>query len=185
MSPAEREQVRAVLNERFADASPATAYYSLLDEGVYLASQSTMYRILRAHGEVGTDRRRQATHPRKHGIDAGTLTMHADRGSSMTSKTLAELIIDLGVAKSHSRPRTSNDNGAAEALNSTLKVEFVHRQHFRTRAEARLKIATWIADFYNVKRRHSANDGLPPVTFERQMIEKRQASTALLRAAVA
>jgi hypothetical protein len=53
---------------------------------------------------------------------------------------------------------------------------------FRTRAEARLKIATWIADFYNIKRRHSANDGLPPVTFERQMIEKRQASTALLRA---
>jgi transposase InsO family protein len=43
----------------------------------------------------------------------------------------------------------------------------------------------WIADFYNIKRRHSANDGLPPVTFERQMIEKRQGPTALLRAAVA
>ncbi|WP_157530119.1 hypothetical protein [Microtetraspora niveoalba] len=48
-----------------------------------------------------------------------------------------------------------------------------------------MKIATWIVDFYNTSRRHSANDGLPPVTFERQMIEKRQASTALLRAAVA
>ncbi|WP_439331889.1 IS3 family transposase [Nonomuraea deserti] len=66
-----------------------------------------------------------------------------------------------------------------------LEVEFVHRQRFRTRAEARLKIATWVADFYNVKRRNSANDGLSPVTFERQMIEKRQASSALLRAAVA
>lgn len=61
----------------------------------------------------------------------------------------------------------------------------MHRHRFRTRAEARLKIATWIADFYNVSRRHTANDGLPPVTFERQMIEKRQTSTALLRAAVA
>ncbi|MEV1244370.1 integrase core domain-containing protein [Nonomuraea sp. NPDC049750] len=77
------------------------------------------------------------------------------------------------------------DNAASEAFNSTLKVEYVHRQRFRTRAEARLKIATWITDFYNTTRRHSANDGLPPNTFERQMIEKRQASTALLRAAVA
>jgi putative transposase len=80
---------------------------------------------------------------------------------------------------------TVHANAAAEAFNSTLKVEYVHRQRFRTRAEARLKIATWIVDFYNTQRRHSANDGLPPVTFERQMIEKRQASTALLRAVVA
>ncbi|MFI6604857.1 integrase core domain-containing protein [Nonomuraea sp. NPDC050536] len=77
------------------------------------------------------------------------------------------------------------DNAAAESFNSLLKVEFVHRQHFRTRAEARLKIATWITDFYNTRRRHSANGGLPPVIYERQMIEKRQASTALLRAVVA
>lgn len=77
------------------------------------------------------------------------------------------------------------DNAAAEAFNSTLKVEYVHRQRFRTRAEARVKIATWIIDFYNARRRHSANDGLSPMTFERQMIEKRQTSTAPLRAAVA
>jgi transposase InsO family protein len=76
-------------------------------------------------------------------------------------------------------------NAAAESFNSTVKVEFVHRHRFRTRAEARLKIATWIADFYNVRRRHSANDGLPPVTFERQMIEKRRASAALVRTVVA
>jgi transposase InsO family protein len=64
----------------------------------------------------------------------------------------------------------------------TLKVEFVRRHHFRTRTEARVKISTWIANFYNVKRKHSANDGLPPDTFERHMIEKKQASSALLRA---
>lgn len=52
-----------MLNERFADASPANAYYSLLDQGAYLASPSTMCRILRQHGEVGTDRCRQAAHP--------------------------------------------------------------------------------------------------------------------------
>ncbi|MEV4583237.1 integrase core domain-containing protein [Nonomuraea jabiensis] len=77
------------------------------------------------------------------------------------------------------------DNAAAEALNSTLKVEYVHRHRFRTRAEARLKIAIWIADFYSSNRRHSANDGLSPVTFEHHMIEKRRASSALLRTAVA
>lgn len=66
-----------------------------------------------------------------------------------------------------------------------LKVEFVHRQHFTTRAEARIKISTWIADFYNTTRRHTANDGLAPITFEDQMPEARRRPTALLRAEVA
>ncbi|MER7547889.1 IS3 family transposase [Actinomadura sp.] len=69
--------------------------------------------------------------------------------------------------------------------NSTLKVEFVHRQHFTTRAEARIKAATWIANFYNIHRRHSANDGLAPITFECHMAEARTASPAQLRAEVA
>lgn len=77
------------------------------------------------------------------------------------------------------------DNAAAEAFNSTLKVEFVHRHRFTTRAEARIKVATWIADFYNTSRRHSASDGLAPTTFEHQMAEARRASTAQLRAEVA
>jgi len=76
-------------------------------------------------------------------------------------------------------------DNAAEAFNSTLKVEFAHRQTFKTRAEARIKISTWITDFYNTTRRHTANDGLAPMTFEHQMAEKRRASTAQLRAEVA
>lgn len=51
-------------SERFADAAPATVYATMLDEGVYLASESTMYRLLRERGETG-DGRRQATHPAK------------------------------------------------------------------------------------------------------------------------
>ncbi len=51
-------------SERFADCSPAQVYFSLLDEGVYLASESSYYRILRSQGEV-RERRRQATHPAK------------------------------------------------------------------------------------------------------------------------
>jgi len=53
------------------------------------------------------------------------------------------------------------------------KVEFVHRHSFATRAEARMRIATWIADFYNTRRRHSAAGGLAPTEFEWIMKERR------------
>jgi putative transposase len=63
LQPAERQQVLDVLHaERFWDQAPASVYATLLDEGVYLASIATMYRLLREHGETG-DRRRHATHP--------------------------------------------------------------------------------------------------------------------------
>jgi putative transposase len=63
LSAAERASVRAVLNsEQYVDKAPAAVYHELLDDGVYLASVSTMYRILRDHGEV-RERRRQAVHP--------------------------------------------------------------------------------------------------------------------------
>lgn len=63
LAPAERAAILAVLHEpRFVDASPAQVWATLLDEGVYLGSQSTFYRLLRSVGEV-RERRRQATHP--------------------------------------------------------------------------------------------------------------------------
>ena len=63
LAPAERDRVRALLNgPGFVDKAPATVYHELLDEGVYVASVSTMYRVLREHGEV-KERRRQAVHP--------------------------------------------------------------------------------------------------------------------------
>jgi transposase InsO family protein len=48
-------------------------------------------------------------------------TIHADRGGSMTSKPVSEMMIDLGISRSHSRPRTSNDNPFSEAQFKTLK----------------------------------------------------------------
>ncbi|MFD8219135.1 integrase core domain-containing protein [Streptomyces sp. NPDC059697] len=48
-----------------------------------------------------------------------------------------------------------NANAVSEAFNSVLKVEYVHRRTFATRAEARIRIATWITDFYNARRLHS------------------------------
>ena len=57
----------------------------------------------------------------KQGISRGQLTIHADRGSSMTSRPLALLLADLGVTQSHSRPHVSNDNPYSEAQCKTLK----------------------------------------------------------------
>jgi putative transposase len=63
LSEAERSEVLGVLHdERFVDQAPASVYATLLDEGRYLCSVPTMYRLLRAEGEVH-ERRRQATHP--------------------------------------------------------------------------------------------------------------------------
>ena len=63
LTPAEEVRVLSVLrSERFVDMAPAEIHAILLDEGTYLCSVSTMYRLLRRHGEV-RERRRQATHP--------------------------------------------------------------------------------------------------------------------------
>ena len=63
LTPAERDEVRAVLNSpEHVDEAPATVWAKLLDDGRYLASERTMYRILANHDEV-RERRRQATHP--------------------------------------------------------------------------------------------------------------------------
>ena len=58
----------------------------------------------------------------KQGVAPGRLTVHADRGSSMRSKPVALLLADLGIAKSHSRPHTSNVNPYSEAQFKTLAV---------------------------------------------------------------
>src|SRR5690349_10682278 len=63
LSQAERDTLRSLLNHpEHVDKAPATVYHELLDEGSYVASVSTMYRVLREHGEV-RERRRQATRP--------------------------------------------------------------------------------------------------------------------------
>src|SRR5262245_24845263 len=63
LSEVERKELRRVLNtDEHVDEAPATVDAKLLDQGVYLASVPTMYRVLRAHDEVH-ERRRQATHP--------------------------------------------------------------------------------------------------------------------------
>jgi transposase InsO family protein len=90
---------------------------------------------------------------------------HSDRGSEYTSAAYAQACQRWGVRQSMGRVGSCLDNAVAEATFSTITVEYVHRHQFRTRHEARLKIATWITDFYNHRRRHSVCDGLSPITY--------------------
>jgi len=221
LAPAEREAILGVLHsDRFADVSPEETWAVLLDEGIYLGSVSTFYRVLRAGGEV-RERRRQATHPARvkpelqadgpnqvwswditklHGpakwtyyhlyvildiysryvtgwmvatresaalaenliattcanqsIRADQLTIHADRGSSMTSKPVTFLLADLGVIQSHSRPHVSNDNPYSESQFKTLK----YRPSFPARFASIQQARAWCQDFfpwYNHEHRHS------------------------------
>lgn len=103
---------------------------------------------------------------------------HSDRGSEYTSEAFDKACRRLGVLQSMGRVGSALDNAAAEAFNSTIKVEYIHRHRFATRLEARLKISTWIVDFYNLRRRHSACDGLSPIDYERFMAEARRAQAA-------
>jgi putative transposase len=221
LSEPERAAVLAELHsERFVDSAPAQVYATLLDEGRYLASERTMYRLLAAESQV-RERRNQLAHPAyaapellaerpnelwswditkllgpakwtyfylyvildvfsryavawtiahresaelakalitqattQQQITPGTLTVHADRGSSMTSKPVAFLLADLGVLKSHSRPYTSTDNPYSEAQFKTLKYRPDFPDRFQTIEQARAFGRSFF-DWYNHQHRHS------------------------------
>ncbi len=91
---------------------------------------------------------------RKQQITPGQLVVHADRGSSMTSKSVAFLLADLGVAKTHSRPHVSNDNPYSESQFKTMKYRPEFPQRFSSIQEARLFCRGFI-DWYNAEHRHS------------------------------
>ena len=214
-------------SERFVDKAPAQIWAELLDEGQYLCSIRTMYRILHQNGAV-QERRNQLRHPNhpvprlvatapnqvwswditkllgpvkwtfyylyvlldifsryvvgwmvarlesatlanrlisescaKQDILPNQLTLHADRGSSMTSKPVALLLADLGLTKSHSRPHVSNDNPYSEAQFKTLK----YRPDFPGRFGGLEHARAFCHDFftyYNTQHRHSGLGLLTP-----------------------
>jgi len=213
-------------SERFRDQSPYEVYATLLDEGIYLASIRTMYRILHRADEV-RERRAQARHParvkpelmadaprqvwswditklrgpkgiyyylyvlidvysryvvgwllathesaelakqliadsiEREGVEPGSLTIHADNGSSMASKPVALLLEDLGVAKTHSRPHTSNDNPYSEAQFKTLKYRPDFPERFDTIEQARAFCREFFP-WYNDEHHHSGIGLLAP-----------------------
>jgi putative transposase len=218
LSAAERLEILAVLDQpRFVDLPPIQIYATLLDEGTYLCSISTMYRILAEHSQL-VERRRIARHParavpelvatgpgqvyswditklagpakgvyydayvmidiysryivgvRVHPHESGLLAeqlmrqvfdlhgvpqvVHADRGTSMTSKTVAQLLADLEVTRSHSRPKVSNDNPYSEAWFKTLKYASTFPDRFGCLADAQQFMDAFV-DGYNHHHRHT------------------------------
>ena len=81
-------------------------------------------------------------------------SLHADRGTSMTSKPVAQLLVDLGVTRSHSRPHVSNDKAFSEAAFKTLKYAPVFPDRFGSLADARAFCEEFFA-YYNHEQSHS------------------------------
>jgi putative transposase len=90
----------------------------------------------------------------KQQIRTGQLTLHADRGSAMTSKPVAWLLADLGITKTHSRPYTSDDNPFSEAQFKTLKYRPDFPERFGSLEDARAFCQTFFA-WYNGEHRHA------------------------------
>jgi putative transposase len=222
LSAEERAQVLEALHEpRFVDLAPAEVFATLLDEGRYLCSERTMYRILSANSEVRErrDQLRHMNHPRpellatkpnelwswditklkgpakwtyfylyvvldvfsryvvgwmiaptenatlakkliaetctREGIEPSQLTLHADRGSAMTSHSFAFLLADLGVTKTHSRPHVSNDNPFSESAFKTLKYRPDFPDRFGSDQDASAHCRRFF-DWYNHEHRHGA-----------------------------
>ena len=97
----------------------------------------------------------------KQNIQRNQLTLHADRGSPMIAKSMAMLLADLGVTKTHSRPNVSDDNPFSEAQFKTMKYRPNYPKRFGSIVDARV----WARDFfnwYNNDHHHSAIGLLTP-----------------------
>lgn len=113
----------------------------------------------------------------KQAVDPEQLTIHADRGGPMIAKSLALLMADLGVNKSHSRPYNSNDNPYSESQFKTMKYRPGYPDRFGSQPDARIWARSFF-EWYNNDHHHSALGLMTPadVHFGRapQIIQKRQ-----------
>jgi putative transposase len=110
-------------------------------------------------------------------VEQGQLTLHADRGAPMIAKTMEQMLDDLGVGKSHSRPHTSNDNPFSEAQFKTMKYRPDYPERFGSIEDARMWARIFI-DWYNHEHRHTGLALMAPATVHydlaTQVTEKRQ-----------
>ena len=129
-----------------------------------------------AHRETATlARKLLAETCERENIQPGQLVVHADRGSSMTSKPVAFLLADLGVTKTHSRPHVSDDNPFSEAQFKTLKYRPDFPERFGSAEDARAHCT----DFFrwsNHEHHHSALAMLTPADVHHGLVEQRLAA---------
>jgi len=110
-------------------------------------------------------------------IEPGQLTIHADRGTSMRSKTVAQMMADMGVSRSHSRPHVSNDNPYSESQFKTLKYGSNFPKFFESVSVAKEFLEEWF-EWYNKEHRHSGIQKLTPKNVHygeaEEILEKRR-----------
>ncbi len=109
----------------------------------------------------------------KEGIKQEQLTIHSDRGSPMKAKTTGQLLADLGVTKSHSRPHVSNDNPFSESLFKTFK----YRPGFPKRLGCQQDALSWSRKFFAWYNQHYRHSGIAMMTPE--MVHRGQAVAVL------
>jgi putative transposase len=107
----------------------------------------------------------------KQDIAPGELTIHADRGSSMTSKPVAFMLADLGVTKTHSRPHVSDDNPFSESQFKTLKYRPEFPDRFGSIQHAR-SFCREFFPWYNTEHHHSGLGLLTPEVVHSQCAEQ-------------
>jgi putative transposase len=126
-------------------------------------------------------RRLIATTLERQGIQPGELTLHSDRGSAMTSKPVAFLLADLGVTKSHSRPRVSNDNPFSESHFKTMKYRPETPARFASLGHARGVFGD-LFGWYNQEHRHSGLGLLTPYDVHHGLADSKVAERAAVLA---
>jgi len=97
----------------------------------------------------------------RHDVQAGRLTLHADRGAAMRSKPVAGLLVDLGISKSHSRPYVSDDNPYSESQFKTMKYRPDFPERFGSLEDARTHCQAFFA-WYNDQHCHSGIGHMTP-----------------------
>jgi putative transposase len=97
----------------------------------------------------------------RQGVEPGQLVLHADRGAPMTSKTLSQMLADLGVEKTHSRPHVSDDNPFSESQFKTLKYSPGFPERFGSPEHAHGVIRP-LFRWYNHEHPHGALCHLTP-----------------------
>jgi len=96
------------------------------------------------------------------------LLLHSDQGTQFTSEDWQSFLREHDIVCSMSRRGNCHDNAAMESFFQLLKRERIKRRIYSNHDEARADVFQYIEMFYNPKRRHSSNDGLSPVEFEKQ-----------------
>src|SRR5437773_3739355 len=117
----------------------------------------------------------------RQGIGREQLTVHADRGSAMTSKPVALLLADLAVTKTHGRPHVSNDNPFSEAQVKTLKDRPAFPTRFGAIQDARAHCHVFFP-WYNPEHHHSGLGLLTPDDVHFGLAEQRLAARATVLA---